>query len=152
MPVSTKAGRLRVGRVCEVGRSYLLTIVVHQRQAVFADWWVGRLVVEEMRVVQERGWGISWAWVIMPDHIHWLLELQEKPLDEVMCWFKSRSSLRVNRQRGGQGRLWQKGYHDRAVRQHEDLKSIARYVIQNPVRAGLVKRVHDYPLWDACWL
>jgi len=29
---------------------------------------------------------------------------------------------------------------------------IARYIVANPLRAGLVSRVGDYPLWDACWL
>jgi hypothetical protein len=34
----------------------------------------------------------------------------------------------------------------------EDLAQIARYVVLNPVRAGLVRRVGDYPHWDAAWL
>jgi hypothetical protein len=29
---------------------------------------------------------------------------------------------------------------------------MARYVVANPLRAGLVKRLGDYPLWDAIWL
>jgi putative transposase len=49
-------------------------------------------------------------------------------------------------------RLWQKGYHDRAIRREEDLLAVARYIVANPLRAGLVKRVGDYPLWDAVWL
>ncbi len=55
----------------------------------------------------------------------------------------------INRTLGLKGRLWQKGYYDRAVRKDEDVKHMARYVVQNPIRAGLVHRVHDYPLWDS---
>lgn len=152
MPVSTNAGRLRIGRVTEIGRIYLLTAVVHQRQPVFSDWRLGRLVVEQFRLAQEEGWVDSLAWVVMPDHIHWLLQLRDRTLAELMCRVKSRSSLTVNQAMGQRGRLWQKGYHDRAARQDEDVKDLARYVVRNPLRAGLVKRVHDYPLWDACWL
>ncbi|MFJ2362335.1 REP-associated tyrosine transposase [Pseudomonas sp. NPDC087697] len=151
MPVSTNAGRLRKGRVSEAGRIYLLTAVVHQRQPVFANWRLGRLVVEQLRLVQEDDWADFLTWVVMPNHFHCLLELREKTLAQVMCRIKSRSSLAVNQALGRKGRLWQKGYHDRAVREDEDVKTLARYVIQNPIRAGLVERVHDYPLWDACW-
>jgi REP element-mobilizing transposase RayT len=48
--------------------------------------------------------------------------------------------------------LWQEGYHDHALRQEEDIKQIARYIVANPLRAGLVQSVADYPLWDAIWL
>lgn len=47
---------------------------------------------------------------------------------------------------------WQKGFHDRAVRQDEDIRAIARYRVMNPVRAGIVERIWDYPLWDAVWV
>ncbi len=45
-----------------------------------------------------------------------------------------------------------KGYFDRAPRYEEDVKAAARYIIANPLRAGLVARAGDYPLWDAIWL
>ncbi|RLU11223.1 transposase [Pseudomonas prosekii] len=152
MPVCLNAGRLRIGRFSEPGRIYLITAVVHQRQPFFADWRLGRLVVNQLREAQEDGWADFLTWVVMPDHVHCLLQLRDRTLAEVMCRIKARSSRAVNLALRRQGRLWQKGYHDRAVRKEEDLKDLARYVILNPVRAGLVTRVHDYPLWDACWL
>jgi putative transposase len=38
------------------------------------------------------------------------------------------------------------------LRDEDDVKDWARYIVANPVRAGLVKRVGDYPHWDAVWL
>ncbi|MBN3862426.1 transposase [Pseudomonas frederiksbergensis] len=152
MPVCSKAGHLRIGRYSEPGRIYLLTVVVHDRQPVFYDWRMGRLVAQQLRQAQEEHWADFLTWVVMPDHMHCLVQLRDKTLAELMCRIKSRSSLAVNQALGRSGRLWQKGYHDRAVRREEDVKSLARYVVANPVRAGLVTRVHDYPLWDACWL
>jgi REP element-mobilizing transposase RayT len=152
MPVCLNAGNLRVGRFSEPGRIYLLTAVVHQRQPFFANWRMGRLVALQLRQAQEEGWADFLAWVVMPDHFHCLVQLRDKTLAELMCRIKSRSSLAVNCALGRRGRLWQKGYHDHAVRRDEDVKGLARYVVANPVRAGLVTRVHDYPLWDACWL
>ncbi|MNN82247.1 hypothetical protein D3C81_1991650 [compost metagenome] len=53
---------------------------------------------------------------------------------------------------GRKGSLWQQGYHDRALRRDEDLVKLARYVVANPLRAGLVEKLGDYPLWDAIWV
>jgi len=108
---------------------------------------VGRLLVEQLRSAEEAAMVTSMAWVIMPDHLHWLVELQRGSLAELMCRIKSRSSRSIER-----GRLWQRGYYDRALRRDEDLKDAARYIVMNPIRAGLVTRVGDYPLWDAIWV
>ncbi|AJO81835.1 REP-associated tyrosine transposase [Pseudomonas sp. MRSN 12121] len=152
MLVHSNGHRLLKGRVSEVGRVYSMTLVTEQRRPIFRDFRVGRLAVDQLRQMHEAGRVRSLAWVVMPDHLHWLFELRDRSLGDVMGWFKSRSSLLINRHLGSQGRLWQKGYHDRALRKEEDLKAIARYIIFNPVRAGLVQRPGDYPLWDAIWL
>ncbi|AZD18010.1 transposase [Pseudomonas chlororaphis] len=152
MLVHSNGYRLLKGRVSEAGRIYSITVVTHQRRPLFHDFRVGRLMVDQLKQVDEADHVRSLAWVVMPDHLHWLFELRDRSLGKVMCRFKSRSSLQINQHFGCQGRLWQKGYHDRALRKEEDLKAIARYIILNPVRAGLVQRPGDYPLWDAIWL
>jgi putative transposase len=48
--------------------------------------------------------------------------------------------------------IWQANYHDHAIRQDEDMRKIARYIVANPLRAGLVESINDYPLWDAVWM
>jgi REP element-mobilizing transposase RayT len=108
--------------------------------------------VKEFQTAQNQGLADSLAWVVMPDHFHWLIELKSGSLAALMQATKSRSAIAVNRCRGCNERLWQKGYHDRAIRYDEDLITVARYVLANPLRAGLVGRVGDYPLWDAIWV
>jgi hypothetical protein len=49
-----------------------------------------------------------------------------------------------------QGSLWQDGYFERVLRAHEDTAIVARYIVDNPVRAGLVQRADDYP-FVFCW-
>jgi hypothetical protein len=44
------------------------------------------------------------------------------------------------------------GFHDHAVRSEEELPALARYIVANPVRAGLVARTGLYPHWDAVWV
>jgi len=144
--------RLRTGRFSEPGRIYLITTITHHRECVFADWRTGRLVVREMARQEEQGYVRSIAWVLMPDHLHWLVELADGDLSQMVCRVKARSAAAVNAATGRRGSLWHKGFHDKAVRRDENLKHLARYVIANPIRAGLVTRVGDYVLWDAVWL
>ena len=143
---------LRHGRFSELGRSYFLTAVVYQRSPLFSDWQLGRLVVAELKRVHDQKMVNSIAWVVMPDHLHWLVQLEQGSLAQLMQTVKSRSTLTINRALNRQGAFWQSGYHDRALRDDEDLRPFARYIVANPLRAGLVKKVGDYPLWDACWL
>jgi len=88
----------------------------------------------------------------MPDHVHWMFALEELTLGEVMRRFKTYSAHAVNRVHGNTGAIWQAGFHDHALRHEEDLRAVARYVVGNPVRSGLCRRVGDYPFWDAVWI
>ena len=152
MPNAANGCRLRKARVSESGRMYLLAAVTDHRKPVFADWRLGRLLVNQLRGADESSVVTSMAWVVMPDHLHWLIELKHGTLSELMCRIKSRSSRSVNLMRGNQERLWQRGYHDRALRREEDIKDAARYIVMNPLRAGLATRLGESPLWDAIWI
>ena len=152
MSTQQNAHRLRTGRYSEPGCVYLLTAVTQQRQLIFQDWRIGRLLVTQFRKAQEEGEATSLAWVVMPDHFHWLVELHNGDLPKLMRITKSRSARAINEARGCQGALWQKGYFDRALRREDDLKKIARYIVANPLRAGLVEHIGQYPPWDAIWL
>ena len=70
-----------------------------------------------------------------------------------MASLKRHSAQLVNAALGmGGSRLWQPGYFDRALRAEEDVRRVARYIVANPLRAGLCERIGDYPLRDATWL
>ena len=142
------------GRYSEWQRAYFITTVMAERErCCFADFLCARCVVSEMRALHEEEAVHSLAWVVMPDHVHWLFQLGEHlDLPTTIKRFKARSARRVNTYLNRQGALWQKAYYDHAVREEEDVRDIARYIVANPLRAGLVKHVGDYPLWDAVWL
>ncbi len=88
----------------------------------------------------------------MPDHLHWLFRLDEDSLSTVVQRVKSVSSREICATAGCSGPIWQKGFHDRALRRDEDIRAVAKYVVANPLRAGIVKTLRMYPLWDAMWL
>ena len=144
--------RLRRGRYSEPGRAYLLTATTHNRTPHFQRLEIGRLLVAELRAAHEDGWATSLAWVVMPDHLHWLVSLQDQSLSRLMRRIKANSAREARRCLGVEATIWQKGFHDRALRRDEDLLAVSRYIVANPLRAGLARRVGDYPLWDCAWL
>ncbi|MDU9036667.1 transposase [Pseudomonas corrugata] len=152
MKTQAHSNRLRFGRYSQSGQIYLLTVVALRRDPVFNRFETGRLVVDAFRKAQQEQFTRSLAWVVMPDHFHWLIELQDIGLSKLIARTKSRTTVAFNRQMQRQGPLWQEGFHDRAIRKEEDLQTVARYIVANPLRAGLVKRIGDYPLWDAAWI
>lgn len=144
---------LTKGRVSLPWQAYHVTTVTHDRQAFFADFKVARMVIAEMRRLHEAGEAHSLAWVLMPDHLHWLFQLRDQAsLSAVLNTLKGRTARRVNIHLGRSGSVWQRAFYDHALRKEEDLQAVARYIVGNPLRKGLVEHVGDYPFWDAIWL
>jgi REP element-mobilizing transposase RayT len=144
---------LRRGRHSSPGQAYAVTAVCAGREPVFLELSAARVVIAEMRRLHDLGHVNSLAFVVMPDHLHWLFELGEaRTLHGVLHHFKGRTARSVNRRLGRHGALWQKSYYDYALRREDDVRAQARYIVANPLRAGLVPDVGQYPHWDAVWL
>ncbi|MBB3063245.1 REP-associated tyrosine transposase [Microbulbifer rhizosphaerae] len=144
---------LRKGRFSASNQIYLATATTYERKPIFKSWDSARLACAcfENRSILKNSEILSW--VLMPDHAHWLIQLGENAdLSELIKKMKSASALLVNKSTSASGPLWDKGFHDRALRKEEDIVAAARYLVANPLRAGLVKRVEDYPYWNAIWL
>ena len=138
---------LRKGRVSLPNHAYSVTVVTASRKPVFSSFPAARAAVRCLHDTDVARHAQTQAFVVMPDHIHWLLQLgQEGDLPGVVRLYKAKVSLLLGQ------RIWQRGFHDHALRDDEDLRGIARYIIANPLRSGLVKSVGDYPHWDAIWL
>ena len=106
----------------------------------------------QLHAISEIGCCDCLCWVVMPDHIHFLIQLQDLPLSRVIQRFKSRSAVQLNRDCGANGRFWSRGYWDHALRKDESIKDVSDYIIYNPVRAGIVQRPAEYPFWDLAWI
>lgn len=151
-PLHGKAN-LRHGRISETGRTYLITFCTADRADFFSNHEHARTFILSLRSRSLLKQSRLLCWVLMPDHWHGLIELG--PLDTVSTLIgriKGATAHAINTHRETRGRVWSVGFHDHAVCKEEDLLNVARYIVLNPVRAGLVQRVGDYPFWDAIWL
>jgi putative transposase len=144
---------LRKGRWSGRGQIYLVTTCCNQRQQIFLQATSVQILLDEMNRSTLAGSCVTLAYVIMPDHLHWLLELGEGcSLSQIIKRVKGSAARRINAVRLSTGRLWQPGFHDHAIRDYQAIEPIANYVLNNPVRAGLVKYPEDYPFKYSVWL
>ena len=135
------------------GQTYLLTVPTLYRRPVFRDEDAARAVCR----IHSAAW--PWrdasvdAWVLMPDHWHGLVTLGERDsLSTLVGRFKAITSRAVDERHRVNGWLWGRGFGDRRLPPDEDPRLAARYLLANPLRAGLVQRLGDYPYWNARWL
>jgi REP element-mobilizing transposase RayT len=96
----------------------------------------------------------------MPDHLHFIVKLPPREirydkagarrkvpegiLDQVGD-FKKFTTTQVWWKYGGAGRLWQRSSYDQIIRYNDSIQAAANYVLDNPVRKGLVEKWQDYP-------
>lgn len=95
------------------------------------------------------------AFCIMPNHIHWVVELLEKDnkeqlvyLQDILQSVKRFSSSQINKLENRGGALWQRESFDTTIRDEKHLYYAISYTLNNPVKAGLVS---DWRDWKGTW-
>jgi putative transposase len=97
------------------------------------------------RVAKDEGFAIL-AHCFMPDHVH-LLPEGLTPVADLRRFVKmaKQRTVHVLRSELGLSQVWQEGYHDWVLRTDQHTVDAIRYLLDNPVRAGLVQQWQDYP-------
>jgi len=138
--------RNRLGARAYQGRAaYFLTICTEGRRKLLGD---SKLVDGLLGVLREKCavcFFDVYAYCFMPDHLHLILMGQREAADlaAVVKAFKGAGTA-VARQKGVRN-LWEKSFYDHVLRSGEGIDEAARYVFMNPVRAGLARRMEDWP-------
>lgn len=130
-----------------------MTFTTHQRAPIFKNDENAARMARSLHGLKIWRDTKLLAWTLMPDHLRLLVTLSHaETLQGIVQKVKSNTARELKSNDLGLGQVWASAFHDRALRRDEDLRDIARYMVLNPVRAGLVSRVGDYPYWDAIWL
>jgi putative transposase len=137
---------LRKGRFSSENHYYHLIFSTKNRKPTFESFDKSRLFINILKEDQTRRQSKTLAFVVMPDHVHWLMVLKKADLSKTVKRIKSISSRYIAELQ------WSDGFYDHMIRSDENLRTVARYIVANPVRAGLVSSVRDYSHWDAIWL
>ncbi len=135
--------------------AYSLRFATFQRQHHFTNAELTRDAISDiLRTCSEEDFVLI-AYCFMPDHVHLAVKGQKEHSDlrRFVKIAKQRVAYRA-RTRFGIALIWQDGYYERIVRSH-GMESVVRYILNNPVKAGLAARAEDYPFsgvsreWDA---
>jgi REP element-mobilizing transposase RayT len=112
---------------------------------------VALIVVESLKFLVGQGHRVI-RWVIMPNHLHLLIELLPgSRLSAVIRSLKGYTGKAINAALGRRGPLWYPEFFDRYIRDEEHYNSVISYIDNNPVRAGLVQKHSEWRFSSAGW-
>ncbi|MEM6766106.1 MAG: transposase [Bacteroidota bacterium] len=124
----------------------------------FGECWlkreeVAKVVVERLWEYHDRWYSLQ-AYCIMPNHVHILIDTSSgqvfQKLSVIMQRIKGGTAREINQRLNRKGVFWQKDSYDHLVRNQEEWLKIYAYILNNPVKAGLVNDIQHWPYSYGC--
>ena len=125
---------------------YSVTMCLQDRPHLFGSVENRQMVLSESAKIAEAHWqnlesmfkNVSLGdYVFMPDHMHGIISIRkksDKTLHDMVCAFKSKTSIALNRMQNKPGRkLWQDGFYDRIIRGEIEYFFVTEYILNNPL-------------------
>lgn len=157
-----KPHHLEQGVYLQTQPCFCVTLCARRHRLPFLNEWLAELVTGAISHYQRRRHWSVYAYCLMPDHLHLIVRLlpsagspnavepdsdeqAELGLKEIIARLKSYTTSQGAWKVGLQGSLWQRDLYDHVGRSYEDFTAQCRYVLNNPVRAGLVEDWEEYP-------
>ena len=106
----------------------------------------GQLYMVLLRLVEDSNYTCD-ALVVMPNHVHLLVhacDANNQRLSELICVLKSKSVYLLKKKGLVQESFWRRGYYEHVIRGREDFEEKLRYIVNNPVKAGLAEGDEPY--------
>jgi REP element-mobilizing transposase RayT len=126
--------------------AYHVVIVTRDRLPLLSGGLATRAVDELGRVAEATSFDVL-AYVMMPDHMHALVNGTTDSSDLIRFVQRFKQRLGYEHKRATRAQLWQPSFFDHALRRAEAAEAIAQYIVENPVRAGLVQCVEEWPFF-----
>ena len=104
------------------------------------------LLIDVLRLNVAAGKFQLHDFVLMPDHLHLLMTLPgDVTIEKAMQLIKGGFSYRLKTEFGYQGEVWQRGFSEVRISDEQSFLQHREYIVQNPVKAGLVDTAEQYP-------
>lgn len=148
IPIAIISPMSRPLRIEFPGAIYHLTARGNARQNIFINDEDRQRFIDLLgREIEQQRWK-CYAYCLMDNHYHLLIETPEGKLAQGMRRLNGVYTQSFNRRHGRVGHVLQGRYKSIVVERESYLLELCRYVVLNPVRAGIVKRVADWP-WSS---
>jgi putative transposase len=139
----------RTARVAFPSLVYHIISRGNNREWVFNEVRDFEKYLEICRRYKEKFGFKLYHWVLMSNHIHLVMETtEESSLSKIMQGMNLAYTIWFNRKSGKVGHLWQDRFKSAVVERDSYLLECGRYVERNPLRAGMVKDLKEYP-WSS---
>ena len=120
----------------------------NDRRKIFLNTKDYQKYLEYLQKAQDKYQCFFYAYVLMSNHVHLLIETSLPNISKVMHYINGSYTTYLNIKRRKSGHLFQGRYKSIVVDRDEYLKELTRYIHLNPVRAKIVKRPEQY-LWSS---
>ena len=136
----------RLDGVSYVGyQRYFLTACTAFRCPIFtAQPLVTRVTAQLLHIASVFEFAVL-AYVFMPDHLHVLAGARSERSDLEAFVKRFKQVTGFGYRQAAKQPLWQPGYHERVLRDDEATEAVIRYILENPIRAGLAADLGEYP-------
>ena len=145
-PRERKVVRLKEFDYSDESRAYFVTLRAKKGTRPFQSRGLAGEVIQGLDYLRENRKCRVFAYCVMPDHLHLVLSPigGKRVVSDFIRDLKSYTTRR-SWKLGWSGPLWQRTFYDHIGRRREDLLKMCNYILANPVRAGLVGSVVDWP-------
>jgi len=160
-PKLPKKIRLDPSLYSKPGWAYSISVIADFKRQYFLRHELNVEIIECLKNQRNKLGCKVFVYCLMPDHLHFLCSVGACPckdyahkglhyIDTVpsiidfINQFKGKSTT-IAWKYGIKGNLWQKRWYDHILRKDEDVRNIGEYILQNPVRRGLVEHAYEYP-------
>jgi len=130
------------------GYTYFMTICSYRKQQYFKSTDVANIIIKDLlhRCNQLNQIDL-YCYCLMPDHLHLLLSLNETYNKNLQAWvadFKRYTAKIIHNKSGIKSDIWQRNFYEHIIRKEESLIQKAKYILDNPVRKGIIEDWEKY--------
>jgi putative transposase len=130
---------------------FLLTTCTHARKLIFTNLEFAAVAVDAIVQYSPKYNMQLFAYCLMPDHLHVLAQPEGAfPITRYIKSIKGKTTFELHKL-GYKGSVWQRGFNDHVVRISEDLNTVIKYILENPVRSGLASLFYHYEWSQDCY-
>jgi len=138
----------RKPRIEYPGAFFHIMVRGNNRENIFRQDADYRYYLSKLAHFSQEGKTILYAYCLMPNHVHLLLEMSQTPVSRVLQRFHTSYTAYLNKKYGRVGHVFQGRYKAVLCDKDAYLLELVRYIHSNPVRAGLVEHLEHYP-WSS---
>jgi putative transposase len=133
----------KIKRIYCRGHPYFITNVTYERHPIMLD--NVDMLWEAVGSARTKADFDLMAWVILPEHFHFLLDVKNANISKILQRIKLSFSARFRKRYGLDCcKVWQNGFWDHVIRDERDLNNHLNYIHFNPVRHGLTNNPFKY--------